>query len=406
MPKYILANTVHSDGTGDFNHFEDIIKYLKNNPIFKDVEFIPIVHFERGDPNVQSGSNENQFKIKHRMATLMRELGISNYWYGNSSDLNMFIARQENNDYMRYHYPLTEQEEYFRLHFKESMAQAEQIIVISFDNASDKYISYCKPNIPKKIILEHENTIDQHKLKTYPMGLSDGCYGIKIKNIPHIAKNQAWRIIKRNSPDFFKYLLKHTGSCNISAFDKKNVLVPSYYNNTDDFIALLDLFVMNTSYARDKNIVISLSGLKNIDEILEKIRTLQNKYPDNTSFNIELIHHRYVEVDYQEDSDYYDVTSTAFKNTHPDHAPKILILSGLYLNNKSYDALHQLSQFAGVSGDNSFERCVSMDILPFYWSTNAIEKVDSLKALRQIVQLSSLAISDEARASFKVYFNT
>jgi hypothetical protein len=401
MPKYILANTIHSDGTGDFNHFEDVINHLKNSAVFKHVDFIPMVHFERGDQVVASGSKENESRIKSRMTTLMNKLGISNYWYGNTAELKSFILRQERNNQ-----PYgSDREKFFQTNFKNIMTQAEQIIVISIDSASKKYLSYCKADIPKKIILEHENTTNQSTLKTYPMGLGDSCYGIKINNIPHVPRDKAWDIIEKNNPDFIKHLLTHTNSNNINVFDKNHVLVPSYFNNTDDFIALLDLFVINKSYAEDKNIVIYLSGLKNNDLILEKIEALQDTYSSNIPFNVEFIHHEYVEIDYEEDADYYHITSNPFKNSHPENTPKILILSGLYLENKAFDAIYQLSKFAGVSGDNSFERCVSMDILPFYWSTNAIEKIDSLKALKKITQLSSLAISDEARASFKVYFD-
>ncbi|MDX2345260.1 MAG: hypothetical protein QNK11_00095, partial [Legionella sp.] len=68
--------------------------------------------------------------------------------------------------------------------------------------------------------------------------------------------------------------------------------------------------------------------------------------------------------------------------------------------------LYHLSDMAGVSGDNTFERCVSMHVLPLYWSSNPNMKELTLSVLSEdITQRTDLSISSSARSSFRTFFS-
>lgn len=91
--------------------------------------------------------------------------------------------------------------------------------------------------------------------------------------------------------------------------------------------------------------------------------------------------------------------------TYPHYT--IRIFSGFYLNDDAYDAIYHLAQVAVVSGDNTLERCISMNIMPFYWSTNHhSNKWKTLLALQHITQRSDILLSNEARDSFHILFQS
>lgn len=479
MSKYILANTIYSDGTGDFNHFVGIITFLKSSPYFKGIEFIPIVHFERGRMpkdnksfEHKSGSSENYFRLRDSMITLMNRLNIRNYWYGNSSETEQFFSKSircldeqiishfsNKNEVSNFLFgkkmiistTKIEMKKFFNDKFEVDafftkikkerhankvfnrevtksffqdhetlMKQAEQIIFISFDTAlvSDNpeiefYQHLLGKSIIKKTIFEHERQQSITGFKTFNMGLDNGCYGLKLLDKKIRNRKSAFETIANKAQDFSYYLKRYTGISYFSEFDDKNILVPAYFNKEDDFIALLDLLSINTYFSKDKNIVIYLSGIKKPMIIQEKLNLLMCAHSQNNTFHIEFYHHNKYESEYGDDSgveednaiDHYLSESNCYKPNKNYNGPKIQIISGIYLNDDAFEAVQQLTQFAGVSGDNSLERCISMDILPFYWSTNSFEKTPTHDVLQQISQLASIEMTVEAREAFNNYFN-
>lgn len=83
----------------------------------------------------------------------------------------------------------------------------------------------------------------------------------------------------------------------------------------------------------------------------------------------------------------------------------IKILTGFYLSDSSLQSMYQLSKMVAVSGDNTLELAISMNVFPFYCSTNWDNKRRTLDALREITQLPALDISETARRSFNIFFD-
>ena len=360
MPSYLIANTIHHDGTGDFSHFVDIITYLTTSPVFADIKFIPIVHFERGGNDYPSGSKENERRIEIKMIRLMYNLNITQYWYGNTSDLNFFVTQQRklpqtnskatlptiihSKQYYAedFSYDISEEEltfynkelplhkERFKNEFKEKLKQAKQIISISIDTVSEKYINYIKgsssanefaiarptkskPEKPynfKKFLKKPTKSYKPNnafkQLKAHPMGLSSGCYGIKIKdtNPTTSDKETAWKTMQNNSPEL-KMFLETLANINsyktlncfksFAHFKENNIFLPAYFNIKEDFIALLDLLFINKSYFNNKNIIIYLSGIENVSGIKEQATNLQKKNSAKSNHNIYFHHFHYNE---------------------------------------------------------------------------------------------------------------
>lgn len=372
MPKYAIYNTICSDGVGDFTHFEDIIKALRANPRFKTVEFIAVV------------TNRNELAYFDILEKL-KSLSIT-YFYGrNAYGFDDYIT---NSDKTR----------------ETLLSDVDQTICISYGDNHRSWHPYLKQDAPLKFIGEHES-IGYAGTTNRSLGLSPGCFGIKIQ--PHIpmSQNSAWETIVEHDSTFATQLLTHTDSADFDMFQKKYVLIPAYFNEKDVFADFLNLLGLNHSFTEGRNIVIYQSGFKFFYkgegdyEVTDPNASLLSRLPDLA--HLKNLHIRRIELfcnDYE----------PRFLDINPDdpNALIIKIFSGLKVSNPSYDALYQLSNMAGVSGDNSFERCVAMDILPLYRSTNHRSgKNRTLRALQKITQLAELDISPDARESYRVFFD-
>ena len=352
-----------SDGVGDFTHFEDIMKTLLADPKYSGVVFIPIVCFNSG------GKESNYVRIGEQMRTL----GIP-FFYGKNED----------------HLRLSKDKILQRL-----LGEADQAIVISYDTGIfNQYKPYLKPGIPIKSIGEHErailamtrDNIEGHI--QYRLGLGPSSDGIKIRDTTPMTPNDAWSTIKRDDPSVATQLLTCTSSANFESFYNNYLITPAYFNRSMDFISYL--FLLGISHSLSQNIVVYLSGT-----------TL-----DLTRISPEWITHCFNNTSIQQIEIYRPNNKLpTIIPGNPEGVRSIKILSGFYLANSSFDAIYWLSKIAGVSGDNTLERCISMNILPFYWSTNHDNKIQTLFALRRITQLPELSMSPEARASFNIFFD-
>lgn len=354
MGKCVVFNTVNGDGVGDFSHFEDIMKALLANPAFVSTEFIPIVCF------LPSGKESNYIRIGEKL----RALGIT-FFYGKPNDHEHFsqdVGLQEN------------------------LRDATQAIIISFDTIFGQYSRYLRKGIPIKIIGEHDPVITG----SHDLGLSRRCYGIKIKNDPHISQDQALRIIADNNPEFSDQLLNRTISADFDAFNHNNSLIPAYFNIDEHFISFLHFLGINNSLPKDKNLIIYHSGT-NLSKLVTLTKFIDYLFGESHIGKIELI------LPGQGDS------IELFSN--PLKLQKIKIFSGFYLNDLSYNAVFQLAKVAGVSGDNTFERCFSTNVLPYYYSSNMDIKKDTLFELRRIIRRTEISISSEARNDYLVFFS-
>jgi hypothetical protein len=334
MPNYLIFNTVNSDGVGDFSHFEDIIKTLLANPKFNDVEFIPIVCFK-------AGGTESNYR---RVGEKLKALGIP-FIYGKDDDHKRFSSDPA---------------------IQKQLNEADQAIVISYDTIFGKYQPYLKPDIPIKSISEHESIIyiSGHKNHIpHPLGLGLGKKGIKIKDATPTLPNDEWNIIKQNDPDVATQLLACTHSPDFENFYENYLVTPAYFNRPSDFVAYLHLFGVNQSLS--KNVVVYLSGISHWVDEQEQVTK------------------RFMNTSIQQIETYRPGNSIPeIIPGNPDGTRAIKILTGFYLTNPSFDAIYRLSKIAGVSGDNTLERCISMNVLPFYWSWNPRMKMPTLSALQ------------------------
>ena len=350
MKKCLVFNTVHSDGVGDFKHFEDILKALLANPKFNDIEFIPIVLFE-------SDGKEANYK---RMHEKLKKLGIP-FLYGTEDEHEKFSSNES---------------------IKKLVGDADQALNISYTagEVTELYQPYLKANLPIKPIAEHEFNAT---------GLGLTARGIKIADIPPIEPNEAWATIQKHDPGFAEELLTRTHAHNFETFRDTNTLIPAYYNKSEPFFRFLKFLAKNESFAHDKDMAMYFSGMSLED------------------FNGSFIEHGHalktgpfksIEIIKAGESE-----PTIF-TCNPEGSRTLRVFTGNFVSDATYSACHQLADMVGVSGDNSFEQAVSMNKFPYYISTNDDMKKATLLALRRITQLESLPIPDNARRAYATFY--
>ncbi len=367
MPSYVLFNTICWDGVGDFTHFTDIVKKLRADPKFSDIDFLAIVFCQHEPPTFD--------KIRQELS----ELTIP-FLYGNRADHERYSADET---------------------IQAQLGEADQAIVISYNALlTTIYEPYLKKTIPRKTIGEHESSLEWYSL-TDPNSASAHCYqfnlglqpsmsGIKISDIPAINPLKAWKSLQDAEPLFANRLVTFTRCPHPKILLAQTLLVPAYFNRYQDFLSFVHFLATNQSISNNKDILIYLSGIREDNWIFKKILP---KLVASPVKQIEILT--------------ANQTKPERLQVNPLGTKTIRIMRGFYLNDLAYEALFQLGRggIAGVSGDNSLERCVSMDIFPFYWSTNANKKIPTLDALRAISQRTDLGISSVARQSYNVYFN-
>ncbi|MDX2346922.1 MAG: hypothetical protein QNK11_08650 [Legionella sp.] len=345
-----------ADGLGDFSHFVDIVEALQSNPRFSKVEFIPIILFD------SDGKPANKARVIDELISM----GYPNAIFGDIYDHREFIANET---------------------VQQQIQSFDQAIVIScdLDELLNIYAPYFKLDIPIKLIAEHEgmlyvpvNTPKHAQITEAPLGLASGNSGIKIKPTAHMEPEAAWQIIVEAHPEFSKQLLESTHSDNFEMLQNNHIIIPAYFNNNADF--------------KHQDIVIYHSGSDFSKFAHPFYLSKVQKQLNTTSIQS-------IQIFTPEENTEITVPC------NPDGSQTIRIYHGHYLNNTAYDALYHLSSMAGVSGDNTFERCVSMHVLPSYWSTNPFTKTATLRALSDITQNKDLEISEHARDSFKLFFS-
>lgn len=366
MKKVLVFNSIFSDGVGDFTHFEDIMKVLLTNPQFKNVEFIPIVKF------VDGGKEANYKRIHEKL----KMLGIP-FLYGKTHEHEEFSKNQD---------------------VQQLVGDADQALSISSDQNSvtAHYANFFKKNMPIKYVGEHEKGGNiPHYSDTLTLernlGLGKDCYGIKITEVPHLSRSEAWSIIENNDPVFASELLACTHTDNFQKFSEQNTLIPAYYNKYEGLHSLLHHLTVN-DFEEKKDIAIYLSGMdvkaRFFDDDMEE--TLESELSHGKFRSIEVIR--------AGNSDPVTI------NCNPNATRILRILPKHFVTDESYKALYQLADMVAVSGDNTFELAVSNKVFPLYTSTNHRNKADTILALHAITQLEELPISPKARAAYDEFY--
>jgi len=386
MPKYAVLNTVVGDGMGDFTHFLDIMQALRSNPLYKDVEFVPVVSFQTRSSIITPNKVKREENTQIGKVRVQKSLDTLGYPY------ILGIDSEE-------HEELASSEE-----AKNLLHDADQVIVISSDQDRllDLYCPLMKAGIPIKLIAEHEAAIGvSDNIETITpeeciidasLGLAPISSGIKVSEVPELSATAAWQVIKENNPEFVEQVLTSSHSESVEAFQSNHVIAPAYFNKNEDFITFLHRLGVMQSNFKDKDFAIYHSGNDLIRYLTPSvIKSITNAFRNTSIKEIQIIN----------PGDNKPITIKG----NPNGTQSIAVYSGFYLKDPAFDALHQLSDIAGVSGDNTFERCISMNILPFYWSTNPNAKAETLRALINITAMPELPLSDKARQSFESFFS-
>lgn len=396
MTAMLVFNTVHYDGIGDFFHFEDIMNALLNNERFNNVEVLAFICFNVG------GSKKNFECIEQKLKNGLCQFERVKVYFGD----------------MQFHQELRQ-----NAALQAEMNTAVKGFIISFDGLGSRpggslvktYADYCESlrKIPFIYIGEHESAgpscAELSKVVTLQnrsLGLGkEGeewyygrTYGLKLKEHIPLKTTEAWDIIQRQAPFFSSELLHYTHSEDIHHCMQHNTLIPVFLHNPSTIKSILMRFLCflsnNLITENPKNIMIYLSGSRieseeNWDSLQENLEKDKDIYHPN--FKMKSI------VTIDESNRQHIITLECPGYT-------IGILSGFYLDDIAYDAFYHLSNVAAVSGDNSLERCISMNILPFYWSSNHTFKWKTERALQKITQDPQLKLTPEVRRSFEIFF--
>lgn len=374
MYTLVLLNHVNVDGIGDFSHLLDIYNELKSHHKFRAFEVIPVICCQR----------EQISRIQSKLSALH----ASNYFVGTEAD---------------YH-------DRFKQELQEVFDRCQQIIQISFAATFIHCSEYrINPDVLLKFIGEHENlsvrylphpfdAFNATYIKNIAMGLGEGHCGVKIKKLLPINIGDERKelfsdiLMNENEMRFKRALLSSTRSIDMSSFNQSNLLYPAYFNHHENLIRFLYFLGINQKMkAGKKNIAIYLSG-GHID--VSKMQLIESyaRFAEQTDI-------KQVELIGSEENvlPFIIVINPLGERT-------IRIFFGFYLEDPLYDAVYQQASIVGVSGDNTFEKAISNQVLPFYCSTNALMKKSTLIALAKIIREEIFFLPEEVKQDFVIYF--
>lgn len=352
MPTVVLLNHVNADGTGDYSHLEDIYHALIENPNLRDYEFIPVI----------SVAPVQYEKIKNRLSQLRVK--------------KFFIAADTENLYENHD-------------LQGCLRQADQVVLVSHANLPEmaQYRKHFNPRAQLKFIGEHEGSqyciqrLEAEGWSNRSLGLAPNRYGLKLTREERLDLPHSLEIIAEEKENpFLAALLQHSRSDTLTSFAQRNELIPAYFNQ-HGFEGFLLFLALNPELSPGKDISIYLSGNYVLDPNFDFPKTMQvNRVevvrPDGR-----------IEVIYSANHSRNQV---------------IRIFQGFNLSDKAYRAIYQQAPYAGVSGDNTFEKALSNLVFPFYHSTNFAMKRPSLLALATIVQ--HLPLTPKLISDYQFYF--
>lgn len=264
----------------------------------------------------------------------------------------------------------------------------------------DKYLKHITKNTNVIQIDEHERLYspilpkNDERYHLLGMGLGKDKFGIKLTE-------QAFKATKKSldtmSDARFNNLIKSNNALEI---------IPSYVNKSAHLMRAILFFCTNKSL-KDKNLLIYHSAKQQTGKYLTK------KLKKYFSISKEPIDEDNQYLPYIRDSGFKSVTIIDYSQsaspmniTIDAHGVRdLIIVTGLYLNDSDYNILISNAKYSICSGDNSLEKCINNNILPYYFSTHASDKVDTITSLNSICKSSSPPISDNVSNNFITYFS-
>lgn len=348
---------------GDFFHFVDIYTSLTNNEKLKQYKFISIIHADMRYEQVKSKIQEIEI-------------------------IDDYLIKDTNPEIIFSQYPQLE----------EAINTAEQIIQISAASFPSIMIdNRVSSNALMKFIGEHELSSPQlakpFPWKIYSLGLSEGCWGSKIKLHSREQPETTISEIAATDKTFVDALFHHTKTDSITDLVYQNFIIPAYFNHGHAFVRFILFLAINQDFPKHKNVIFYVSGIGNEIQLKEKFATEfaknKNQFINSDVHKIEIIDHK------------KEYTATFEVNPHGNRIFRLF--NGFYINNRSYTLIYQQALIAGISGDNSLELAISTFTLPFYYSTNDINgKSKTRDAIAKII--NKMDIPEETKSTLFQYF--
>lgn len=368
MKIIILHNRILSDGIGDFSHFVDIYLYLirhLNRDIF---QLIPVICCVTD--NYQS-DQENRFNRFHRK---LQELKIPFYFYANS----LAFTRVFMEDPLLIQY----------------VAQASLILNISAvpDRELIQLVRHASPKTPLTYLGEHESPYNCLGWLYRSMGLSPNCYGLKIDSKIKVSPDTAFKKIIVENNVFAKILNQLTRNASITELKQNNLLALAYFQAgaMTDFNLFLLLLAVNSKIPANKNIILYLSS----PQINELVSSCQSPSFSNTLNQTSI-----KAIEWIDESNSVMHTPINALGTRV-----VRVIYGAMLSSNAYEALYDCVDIAAVSGDNTFEKAISHQVLPFYRSYNYNRKAPTLDNLARIIKCKVPGLSKKSRNDFSTFF--
>jgi hypothetical protein len=387
MSRYILFNTINDDGIGDFIHFEEIVRALQNMPMLGETTLIAIVYFS------PKGSDANYEKVLARLESL----NIT-YYFGKDAEHAEFRSDRT------------------LLHH---LSHATQAFVISYDTVFYDYCDDLKQGIPIKFIGEHDRVLSDPRMihhYNYSMSLSKKLpfdavgQGIKLMDKPKVSSQIAFDVIKRHDKKFTNHLLHCTKASDFENFKRRYALMPAYFNRAWSLIDFLRLFSINQSYEKQRDLVVYHSGC----DLRPFLKPLQVNHPyfwgwiktTKRNPNVDEIKPLFQDgFIHQLQIFFPESYEPLIIEGNPLATQKIVLFSGFNISDCAYEAMFQLANIAGVSGDNTFERCISMNVFPFYRSTNHASKARTFLGLQDILLSLESSLPKKVLDDYLIFFN-
>ncbi|KTD37474.1 hypothetical protein Lnau_0664 [Legionella nautarum] len=431
MTTIILVNYIHYDGIGDFQHWLDITKKIHPLALESGIKIVPLILCLANLEEI----------VKERLNNL-------------NMDLKPFIFTMPKT------FPRLEELNQQFSEFVTSNVELQNdlenaLTIIQVSSATTKYqketlLRYCYPGIPIVNIAEHSGLRTPAAFSPIPldfdkrdkpgiernitdrwMGLPKSPesifdYGIKLESPLSISKEET--LLSFTNQDYVRTLLKkESGELiekrELTDFMNGTQIIPAYLQDEPSIMKFIlycieheknsdkdMLFHINISplfdprlrYAHDIEELdkYSFSATRMIEDkevLVPKLESMliangfQNYGFDNMEINLE------VNVNGAIRTIHFGSSPTAKKT--------VRILSGFYLEDGDYNKLYHIADsIVGISGDNTFEKALSHNKLPFLQSDNKYTFEPAMRALYEISLASLPDASSQLKHDLSNYF--
>lgn len=430
MPSIILFNYVHYDGIGDFQHLRDLTKEIHPLALEAGIEVVPLILC----------SAKHKELVKKQLDDLNLHLKPFIFTMDKRSpsveELNQKFAYFVAND----------------IELQHSLNDALTIFQIS--TAATKYqkdtlLAHCYPNIPIVNIPEHSGLRTVASYSDFPrdfdqeyylsgkknindrwLGLPESLesplkYGIKLQPPLDLSKEEA--LLTFTDQNYVHTLLKKEGTepieqNELTEFLNRTQIIPAYLQDYESIVKFI-LYCIEHEKNSDKEMLFHIHNFNEFfnsrlrcEASVKELRSECYSFPtmDIRGKNVALprLENALLTDDGFQKYNFDDIAINIELNVNGDtrtitygSAPTkktVRILTGFYLEDEDYNKLYHLADsIVGISGDNTLEKALSHNKLPFLQSLNKFTFESAMRALYAI----SIDCLPEASPQLKQYLS-